>query len=94
MSMLQTSTLTPRDINNLSTLKNLGLAIVEVKISQVSFAKGQLLNNIPLPENTRIICVLRNHKPIVELDAVFLEERDSIYLVTDDEEIVRQVFTV
>ena len=94
MSMLQTSTLTPRDINNLSTLKNLGLAIVEVKISQVSFAKGQLLNNIQLPENTRIICVLRNHKPIVELDAVFLEEKDSIYLVTDDEEIVRQVFTV
>jgi NhaP-type Na+/H+ and K+/H+ antiporter len=65
-----------------------------VKISQVSFAKGQLLNNIQLPENTRIICVLRNHKPIVELDAVFLEEKDSIYLVTDDEEIVRQVFTV
>jgi NhaP-type Na+/H+ and K+/H+ antiporter len=94
MSMLQTSTLTPRDINNLSTLKDLGLAIVEVKISQVSFAKGQLLNNIQLPENTRIICVLRNHKPIVELDAVFLEEKDSIYLVTDDEEIVRQVFTV
>jgi NhaP-type Na+/H+ and K+/H+ antiporter len=94
MSMLQTSTLTPRDINNLSTLKDLGLAIVEVKISQVSFAKGQLLNNIQLPENTRIICVLRNHKPIVELDAVFLEEKDSIYLVTDDEELVRQVFTV
>jgi NhaP-type Na+/H+ and K+/H+ antiporter len=94
MSMLQTSTLTPRDINNLSTLKDLGLAIVEVKISQVSFAKGQLLNNIQLPENTRIICVLRNHKSIVELDAVFLEEKDSIYLVTDDEELVRQVFTV
>lgn|GEM_PF-6651168 len=94
MTMLETSALTPRDLNNITVLKNLGLSLVEVKISQVSFAKGQLLNNISLPENTRIVCVIRNNKPIVELDAVFLEERDSIYLLTDEEQTVRDTFTV
>ena len=94
MTMLQTPSLTPRDINNVSALKELGLSLVEVKISQVSFAKGQLLSNIQLPDNARIGCILRNGKAIVELDAVFLEEQDSIYLITDDEHTVRQVFNI
>lgn len=94
MTMLQTPSLTPRDLNNVAALKGHGLAMVEVKISQVSFAKGQLLANIALPENTRVICILRRGKPIVELEAVFLEEKDSIYLITDDENTVRHAFTV
>lgn len=94
MTNLQALSLTPRDLNNLTLLKSHGLSIVEVKISQVSFAKGQLLSNIKLPENTRVVCLIRNHKAIVELDATFLEEKDSVYLITDDEETVRHVFTV
>ena len=91
---IQNESLTPRDISNITALKAHGLSIVEVKISQVSFAKGMLLANIPLPENTRITCVTRNNKPIVELDAVFLEEGDYIYFITDDEPAVRKAFTV
>lgn len=94
MTNLQALSLTPRDLNNVTILKSHGLSLVEVKISQVSFAKGHLLNNISLPENTRVVCVLRNGKAIVELDAVFLEEKDSIYLITDDEETVRQAFII
>jgi NhaP-type Na+/H+ and K+/H+ antiporter len=94
MTMLQTPSLTPRDLNNVAALNSHGLSIVEVKISQVSFAKGQLLNNIELPENTRVVCIIRKGKPILELDAVFLEEKDSVYLITDDEKTVRQTFTV
>ncbi|HEY9685838.1 MAG TPA: hypothetical protein V6C52_02555 [Coleofasciculaceae cyanobacterium] len=94
MTMLQTESLTPRDVTNLSALKGLGLDLVEVRISQVAYAKGQLLSNIRLPENTRVLCVMRNHRPIIELDAVFLEEKDSIYLLTDDETTVREVFTL
>ncbi len=94
MTTLQTANLSPRDVNNLSTLKRNGLSLIEVKISQVSFARGHLLGNIRLPENTRLVCVLRNGKAIVDLDAVFLEERDSVYLLTDDEEMVRSTFTV
>jgi NhaP-type Na+/H+ and K+/H+ antiporter len=94
MALLKKTSLTPRDINTITILKSLGLSIVEVRISQVSFAKGKLLSNIPLPENTRIVCIVRNEKPIVELDAVFLEEKDSVYLITDDEQIVRDAFTV
>lgn len=94
MTLLKKNTLSPRDLNNLTVLKHHGLSLVEVKISQVSFAKGQLLSNIPLPENTRITCIVRNNKPIVELDAVFLEEKDSVYMITDDEQTVRSAFTL
>jgi len=92
MTMLQTSNLTPRDLSGMSVLKQHGLSLVEVRISQVSFAKGKLLGNIALPENTRIICVLRNNRAILDLDAVFLEEKDAVYLVTDDEDTVRDTF--
>jgi NhaP-type Na+/H+ and K+/H+ antiporter len=94
MTMLQVNNLTPRDLNSLSALKETGLSLVEVRISQVSFAKGQLLSNIQLPENTRIMCVMRQSRPILDLDAVFLEEKDSIYLLTDEEAAVRAAFTV
>jgi NhaP-type Na+/H+ and K+/H+ antiporter len=93
-STLKITGLTPRDINNVTILKHHGLSLVEVKISQVSFAKGLLLANVPLPENTRVTCVIRAGKPIVELEAVFLEERDLVYLITDDERAVRNAFTV
>jgi NhaP-type Na+/H+ and K+/H+ antiporter len=94
MALLQTSNLTPRDLNNLAALKSAGISLVEVRISHVSHAKGQLLGNIELPDNTRLVCVLRNGRPITELDAVFLEEKDAIYLITDDENSVREAFTV
>lgn len=94
MTLLQTSNLTPRDLNNLAVLKSTGVSLVEVRISHVSYAKGQLLSNIELPDNTRLVCVIRNGRPITELDAVFLEEKDSIYLITDDENSVREAFTI
>lgn len=86
--------LMPRDLNNLASLKNYGLSLVEVKISQVSFAKGMLLSNVPLPDSTRVVCVIRGERAILELDAVFLEERDLVYLITDNESLVRTAFTV
>lgn len=94
MSMLQSTNLTPRDLSSLSVLKSCGLSLVEVRISQVSFARGQLLSNIKLPENTRVVCVVRDGRAIVDLEAVFLEEKDAIYLVTDEETLVRDAFTV
>jgi NhaP-type Na+/H+ and K+/H+ antiporter len=90
----QSNGLTPRDLNNVTILKRHGLFLVEVKISKVSFAKGLLLDNVPLPENTRVVCVTRNGRAIVELEAVFLEEGDSLYLVTENEQAVRAAFTV
>jgi len=94
MTMLHAPALSPRDMNSIAVLKEHGFSLVEVKISQVSFAKGQLLSNIRLPENARIMCIFRNAKVIVDLEAVFLEEGDTIYLLTDDEALVRQTFTV
>lgn len=92
--MLQSLNLTPRDVNNLAALKNSGLSLVEAKISQVACAKGQLLANISLPENSRLLCVMRQGRPILDLDVVFLEEQDAVYLLTDDEVAVRETFTL
>lgn len=92
--MLQTANLTPRDVSNLATLKDVGLSLVDVRISQLSFVKGQLLANVPLPFNTRLIGLLRKGRPILDLDAVFLEENDTVYLLTEDEERIREVFTL
>ena len=94
MPVLQSSTLTPRDLNNMSVLKNLGLHLVEVKISQVAAAKGKLLSSIRLPEQTRVVCVIQDKQPVLNIDPVFLREGDSVYLLTDDEEMVRSVFTI
>ena len=92
--MLQTLNLTPRDINSLTALKETGLSLVEVCVSQRSFVKGQLLSNVPLSADTRIVCVLRRGRPLLDLQAVFLEENDVVYLLTSEEERVREVFTL
>lgn len=94
MPVLQSSTLTPRDLNNMSVLKNHGLHLVEVKISQVSIAKGCLLDSIRLPEHTRVVCVIQDKQPVLKMDGVFLREGDAVYLLTDDEEMVRSLFTI
>lgn len=88
------SGLTPRDLNSITVLKRHGLSLVEIKISKVSFAKGLLLSNVPLPAHTRLVCVVRGGRAIVDLEAVFLEEGDLLYLVTENERAVRAAFTV
>jgi len=93
-SVLQSGTLTPRDLNNLSELKNHGLSLVEVRISQVSAARGKYLESIALPAHTRVVCVMQNRQPVLDLSAVFLNEGDSVYLLTDDEDMVRSLFTI
>lgn len=94
MSILQSPSLTPRDLASLSELKEHGLFLVEVKISKVSAALGKRIEGVGLPERTHAICVIRGKEAILNLDPVFLQEGDSVYLITDDETAVRSLFTV
>lgn len=94
MSLMQTSLLSPRDLASLAELKEHGLLLVEVKISRVSAAIGKRLEGVGLPERTQAICVIRAGEAILQLDPVFLQEGDSVYLITDDETAVRSLFTV
>lgn len=94
MTLLKTDNLTPRDISSLMALKGAGLDLVEVKISQRSPVKGRLLSSVTIPENANIACVIRNHRPILDLEAVFLDEGDRVFLLTDDERAVRERFTL
>lgn len=94
MGLLEAALVTPRDLSSLNTLKRHGLSLAEIKISQVSAAKGQLLENIGLPENTRALAILRNQQIVLTLTSVFIEEGDTVFLLTDDETAVRSAFTI
>ena len=94
MSVMPSPLLTPRDLASLADLKEHGLALLEIKISLVSPALGKRLEGVGLPYGTHAICVIRNGEPIFNLDALFLEEADVVYLITDNEASVRNLFTV
>jgi NhaP-type Na+/H+ and K+/H+ antiporter len=94
MSILQSPQLTPRDLASLSVLREHGLFLVEVRISKVSAAIGKRLDAVGLPEKTVAICLLRGDETIMNLDPIFLQEGDAVYLITDDETAVRSLFTV
>ncbi len=86
--------LSPRDMSALNHLKHHHLSLIEIKITDYSPTVGKRLEGISFPENTRSVCVIRNHRPITELEALFLEEMDLVYLLTDNESIVRDIFTL
>jgi NhaP-type Na+/H+ and K+/H+ antiporter len=90
----ETPVLSPRDMTALGNLKDHGLFLVEVKITEYSPTLGRRLEAIGLPENTKPLCVVRHGRKITELEALFLEEGDVIYLMTDNESAVRNIFTV
>lgn len=94
MPTLQTSTLSPRDMANLSVLRQHGLMLVEVKISRVSAALGQRIELVGLPYKTIPIGVVREGELLTDLVPVFLQEGDAVYLMTDDETAVRSLFTI
>lgn len=75
-------------------LKECGLSLVEVKISRVSSVRGLLLASVRLPARTKILCVVRDGAPIMDLDTCFIYEGDVIVLVTDDEVGIRNLFTL
>ena len=92
-SVVQSDTFTLRDLSNMSVLKKHGLHLVEVRISQVSAARGKHLESMTLPDRTRVVCVMQEGQPVLNLEAVFLHEGDFVYLFTEDEENVRRLFT-
>lgn len=89
------SHLAPRDLASLSELKSRGLSLLEVKISEISAARGQLLSAIVLPERAGVVCVIKAGQALLQnLDNTVLETGDSVYLLAEDETEVRAVFTV
>ncbi len=86
--------LSPRDMAGLFELKKLGLMLVEIRISQVSPAKGKLLASIPLPEATSVLCLIKGDTAYMNLESEFIEEGDRLYVLTNDETGIRSLFTI
>ena len=83
-----------RDLEVLNHLNALGLAVVEIRISEVSPVKNKWAFEITLPGGTRLIC-LATHDGRIVMDPRFMRfgVGDAVYLVTDDEAALRPIFT-
>lgn len=81
-----------QDHGNLITLKKLGFALVQVKVSPISSLRGRLLSAIALPAGHRVLCVLRNEEPVHDLECAFLRSGDALFILTSDAEATRRFF--
>lgn len=84
----------PRDIASLNVLAGYGFSLIEVKISRVSAALGQRVCDIQMPIEARLVCLVRNQVPILDVNELILEEGDALYIVTPEPEGVRSILTV
>lgn len=92
MALQEASILSTYDHQVVDKIRKSGLAFIEVAIYPFSTILGERLQSIRLPELTRVICLFRKGEPILDLEAVFLEEGDLIHLLTEDESSVREAF--
>jgi hypothetical protein len=84
----------PRDMASLRDLTAHGLSLVEVKISQVSVARGMAVKDIVLPENSRVLCVVPpGQSPILQPEDQVLAADDVVYLITNHVTAVREALT-
>lgn len=84
----------PRDIASLNVLTGHGFSLIEVKISKVSAALGQKVCQIEMPIEARLVCLVRNQVPMLDVHELVLEEGDALYILTPDPGGVRSILTV
>jgi NhaP-type Na+/H+ and K+/H+ antiporter len=80
------------DLGNLTTLKQLGYTLIQVRVSQFSALRGRLLSTLELPTGQRVLCVLRQDEPVYDLGCAFLRAKDTLFILTNDEEQTRRFF--
>ena len=91
----QEQDLNPKDIDALKRLKTFDYVILNVKITCVASVLDQKVSSLTLPENTSIICILRDKKVIFPCKFKTFKENDIVFLLTKPENEIelRQLFT-
>ena len=60
--------------------------MTEVEVSDNWFKKGNLLKNMPLPEHTQVMMILRDGKCIIPKKNTPLTKKDKLVVITTDED--------
>lgn len=68
------------------------LRMTHVKVSPVFTGRGRLYASLALPENLKIVNVLRNKENLMDLGAAFVCSGDEIVCLCDCEEQTRRYF--
>lgn len=67
-------------------------ATCEIKVDKNILKQGNQLMNINLPEHTLVVMVKRNQRYFIPRGNTMLEEGDSLLVITDDEEAMRETY--
>jgi Trk K+ transport system NAD-binding subunit len=76
----------------LSRLGSRGFQLTEVRVSPVSALRGRILSSVRLPEGCRVLCLSRKGETMVDCEDMFLMPGDTLYVLTDNEEMARRFF--
>jgi len=67
-------------------------ATCEIKVNQEMLKQGNNLMNINLPEHTLVVMVKRHDRYFIPRGNTHLEEGDSLLVITDNEEAMRETY--
>jgi cell volume regulation protein A len=67
-------------------------ATCEIKVDKNILKQGNRILNINLPEHTLVVMVKRNQRYFIPRGNTMLEEGDSLLVITDDEEAMRETY--
>jgi Trk K+ transport system NAD-binding subunit len=81
-----------KELLGLFQLKSRGFQLAEVSVSPVSALRGRILSSVQLPSGCRVVCLSRKGETIVDCEDMFLMPGDTLYVLTDNEEIARRFF--
>lgn len=85
----------PRTIEATRKLQGYGLGLLAIKLSRISIVIGMRIDEIPLPEHARIICVGRDDQALYPADDGRLAVGDTIFVLHEQgrEAQIREIFT-
>jgi hypothetical protein len=86
------ATLHPRDERCVTGLRERGLLLVNLTIPPVSPLIGQRVFSLPLPPDTRILCLTRGPQTYMELEQLPLQAGDGLFVLSKRVKELRQAF--
>ena len=86
--------LSPRDLLFLKNLTRYGLNLIEIKVSPISPVIGKTVTQLDLPDDCKLINIIKNNKNHFPSEHTQLESGDIIYFVASQivEDSLKEVF--
>jgi hypothetical protein len=82
--------LNPRDIRCITGLRDRGVTLVEIRVTCMFGWLHQPVGHLPLPPNSRVMCIGRGTEVLLDPPTVYLQEHDTLFLLTQDVRALRR----